>query len=154
MTIVPGYVLEAGEGMASYLWNTGSTDDHITINLEGWYWVEMISQAGCYGLDSVYIKVPYECIFIPNAFTPNGDGLNDTFRAYSRCPITYYRMLIYNRWGELLFESHDIEEGWDGRKNGKMCQGDAYVYLITFKAEEALGAEQQQTKYGIFISVK
>jgi len=154
LSVISGYVLDAGEGMASYLWNTGESTHEITISLEGLYWVEMISVADCYGIDSVFIKIPTECIYIPNAFTPDGDGLNETFRAYSRCPISYYQMLIYNRWGEQLFESHDISVGWDGTKNGKLCPSDAYVYVITYKAEESLGSESSKVEYGVFVLLK
>jgi gliding motility-associated-like protein len=155
LTVPPGYVLEAGEGLAAYLWNTGDITENIIITQEGLYRVEMWSFADCYGIDSVYIRmVPPECLYIPNAFTPNGDGLNDTFKAYTICPILYYRLLIYNRWGEKLFESNDINEGWDGTKDGKPCPGDAYVYMISYKVQESLGGEAKYVKYGVLVLLK
>jgi len=155
IVVDPGYILEAGEGHASYLWNTGEKNDYIVIDTAGMYWVEMISGAGCYGIDSIYMKlVPPQCMFIPNAFTPNGDGLNDVFQAISACPVTYYKMYIYNRWGEKLFESNDISIGWDGTKNGVPCPGDAYVYLITYRVLENLGVEAQHTAAGILVLLR
>lgn len=155
LVVEPGYILEAGSGMAYYLWNTGGTTDYIVIDTAGMYVVEMISMADCYGIDSVYIKlVPPQCMFIPNAFTPNGDGLNDTFKPASACPVIYYRMMIFNRWGEKLFETGDISEGWDGGKNGKPCPGDAYVYMISYKVLEANGATEENVAAGIVLLLK
>ncbi|MBP6871316.1 MAG: hypothetical protein KBC43_04860 [Bacteroidales bacterium] len=80
-----GDVLDAGEGMASYRWNTADSMQSIVIQAEGKYQVEMESQIGCTGRDSIYIKIiedeipPESHIFIPNAFSPNGDGVNDVF---------------------------------------------------------------------------
>ncbi len=155
LVVAPGYILSAGTGLASYLWNTGETTESIEITGEGWYWVEMLSQADCWGLDSVYIKLePPECMFIPNAFTPNGDGLNDTFKPVSICPITSFKMVIYNRWGEKLYETNDISSGWDGTKNGVQCPGDAYVFMITYKTLEENGVEERHLSYGVLILLK
>jgi gliding motility-associated-like protein len=114
----------------------------------------MVSKGDCFGIDSIYIRIPVDCIFIPNAFTPDGDGLNDTFNAISRCPLFDYHLLIFNRWGEKLFESHDISSGWDGKKNGKLCPGDAYVYMISYTVLESQNKESKEVKYGIFVLLK
>jgi gliding motility-associated-like protein len=140
LRVPEGHIVDAGYGMASYLWNTGETTESITVSAEGWVRVEMITHVGCYGIDSVYIvilteEIPAECLFIPNAFTPDNDGMNDTFKAYSACEISFFRMQIYTRWGEKLFESADISTGWDGKKNGELCPGDVYVYKISYRLE-------------------
>ena len=79
---------------------------------------------------------PYMTIFIPNSFTPNGDGLNDTFGVYGES-IKQYSMEIYNRWGEKVFESVNINDQWDGTYNGKSVPEGTYVYKVT--AQEASG---------------
>ncbi len=84
LTVPSGYLLDAGQGYASYNWNTGDSTQSIQIETEGWYKVEMESQAGCLGSDSVYILLqaeqePAKYLYIPNAFTPDGDGMNDYF---------------------------------------------------------------------------
>lgn len=154
LEVLPEYLLEAGGGMAWYLWNTGETTESIIITLEGMYIVEMMSQAGCIGSDSVYILINQKCFDIPNAFTPDGDGLNDYFEAETICPIKNFRMLIYNRWGEKLFESNDISHGWDGRKNGKLCPGDSYVFIVSYVIEESPGVEEANTVTGIVVLLK
>ncbi len=57
-------------------------------------------------------------------------------------------MLIFNRWGEKLFESDDISIGWDGTKNGVPCPGDAYVYKISYKSGALTGMEKEKVKAG------
>ena len=110
------------------------------------------------GVDSVYIiidgEIRDECLFIPNAFTADGDGLNDTFKAVARCPILWYEMVIFSRWGEEIFETNDINEGWDGRKNGVMLPGDSYVYRISYKTDNTNKLEEKEVRTGVVISLK
>ena len=70
---------------------------------------------------------------IPNAFTPNNDGLNDTFKPISS-NVSEYKMYIFNKLGEKVFESNDINIGWDGYFKGKIIQ-DSYVYKIEFNKD-------------------
>ena len=70
---------------------------------------------------------------IPNVFSPNGDGLNDYFypRSLLSSGLTSFKMDIYNRWGQLIFETTSTEgAGWDGRFNNTMQPGGVYVYII------------------------
>ncbi len=70
-------------------------------------------------------------LFLPNAFTPNGDGLNDTFGPVTR-GIKSYSMVIHNRWGEKVFESDDPEVRWDGTYEGEqVVAGNTFVYKIS-----------------------
>lgn len=78
-------------------------------------------------------------VLIPNAFSPSGgatgsDGKNDVFLPLTR-GVTEFELLIFNRWGELLFESRDPERGWDGTYNGRLCQQDVYIYKMAGKYE-------------------
>lgn len=93
----------------------------------------LISENGC--LDTVtytiFIK-DYMTIYVPNAFTPNRDVRNNVWYAYGTL-VKEIQILIFNRWGEKIFESNDLEKGWDGTYKGKMCQEDIYIYKITAK---------------------
>jgi gliding motility-associated-like protein len=84
-------------------------------------------------------------VLVPNAFSPSGagnssggggtgDGKNDTFLPLMR-GVTEFQLLIFNRWGELLFETTDATRGWDGYYNGKLCQQDVYMYKLTARFE-------------------
>jgi gliding motility-associated-like protein len=68
-------------------------------------------------------------VFVPNSFTPNNDALNDTFTAKGLF-IKEYSMEIYSSWGELLYHTTDLEQGWNGVYKGSLIQEDTYVYKI------------------------
>jgi gliding motility-associated-like protein len=146
-----GDVLDAGSGMASYKWNTGDTTESIIIPSVGMYKVEMESPVGCLGSDSVYVKliseeIPDFEIYVPNAFSPNGDGINDIFQIkfpHSTFNIQHSTLSIFNRWGEEIFQSDDIHQGWDGKKNGKDCPGGVYVYKIVFAVNGIPGNQER-----------
>ena len=70
--------------------------------------------------------------YVPNAFTPNDDLINDHFTPKGT-NYKYYEMSIYNRWGEQIFFTRNIMTGWDGTFKGRLCPGDVYVYLIVYQ---------------------
>lgn len=74
-------------------------------------------------------------LYIPNAFTPNDDGTNEIFKIESGS-VTSANIKIYNRWGELLFETDDPKQGWDGKYKGVMCPNDYYLYLVRYKGKK------------------
>jgi gliding motility-associated-like protein len=71
-------------------------------------------------------------IFIPNSFTPNGDGRNELFKAYGNI-IAGINMKIFNQWGQLIYETSDVQNGWDGRHKGRLQPMGVYVYAIRIK---------------------
>lgn len=71
-------------------------------------------------------------VYVPNTFTPNEDGMNDKFGATGQ-GIASFSMQIYNRWGELVFESHDLNDKWDGRFHGEIMPNSVYLYKISVK---------------------
>lgn len=73
--------------------------------------------------------IQYFDFHIPNTFTPNGDELNDTFGPLGG-RLASYSMLIFNKWGQLLYETDDIDSPWDGTYEGKVVKSDSYVYKI------------------------
>jgi gliding motility-associated-like protein len=102
---------------------------------------------GCVSSTSIEVEVlsSYR-IMVPNAFTPNGDGNNDTFIPKMR-GIDEFEMHIFNKWGELIYSCFDREDkGWDGRLRGVMSPNGNYVYKIVFKAND--GEKGSQT--GVF----
>ena len=78
-------------------------------------------------------------IYIPNAFTPNDDGINNELKIAGQ-NIVLDKMRIFNRWGELLFESEELDKGWDGSYNGKIVSG-VYVYAVSYFKCTATKAE-------------
>jgi gliding motility-associated-like protein len=101
----------------------------------GWYYVTTTNQNGCSSTDSIYIEVDGTTnIYVPNIFSPNEDGNNDIYLVRGK-GIELFNLAIYNRWGQLIFESNDIEKGWDGTKNGSMLNQGVFVYKlnVTFR---------------------
>ncbi len=114
-----------------YLWNTGDTTSSIIVMHHGIYSVTATVGA-CSSTDS--INVHKSCyIDIPNAFTPNNDGLNDYFfpRVLLSRGVVKFDMKIFNRWGQLIFETDRLDgRGWDGKFNGVPQFGGVFVYLV------------------------
>ncbi len=99
----------------------------------GDYAVAMIAgnKWGCTDTIVKYVTINEEyALFIPNSFTPNGDGLNDLFLPKGRA-VTKYNLVVFDRWGQKLFETKEFEKGWDGKFNGVECKNDTYVWKIT-----------------------
>ncbi|MCX6271428.1 MAG: gliding motility-associated C-terminal domain-containing protein [Bacteroidetes bacterium] len=113
-----------------YLWSNGSVTPTITVNLPGIFSVQ-ISNQSCAFIDTILVK---ECteIWIPNVFTPNGDGKNDHFVAKG-VHVEEFKMYIFNRWGQQLCEINDMYTGWDGSYKGSACPDGVYYYLIFYK---------------------
>ena len=94
----------------------------------------VVNELGC--KDSIYIDVyvfPEFRLYIPNCFTPNADGMNDSFLP-SMIGVEQFNLEIYNRWGERIYQSNDQKTGWDGYFGGDKCPQDGYVYRLTVKA--------------------
>ena len=90
---------------------------------------------GCTDSISKYIDVMAEnIVHVPNAFTPNGDGINDYFFAKG-INITEFTMYIYDRWGGQIFETNSIYQGWDGTYEDLPCQQGVYPWIIYYKGE-------------------
>jgi len=125
-----GYLWDFGDGATSTL-----PEPEHTYAQEGEYNVRLYtsSSAGCMDstLDIIRIK-PLFTIYIPNAFTPDGNGTNDMFSAKGD-EISEFKMMIFDRWGEMIYQTDDIHRGWDGKKGSKTSEDGVYVYKITVR---------------------
>ncbi len=127
-----------------YSWNTGETSSSIQINPTELttYTVTVTSQSGRQLIKEIRVKV-VDCqpLAIPNAFTPNADGINDIFEVYGN-DIQDFSMIILTRTGQIVFESKDIKAGWDGSIKGKPAELGVYIYRIQFTDQN--GTERKQ----------
>ncbi len=71
-------------------------------------------------------------ILFPNAFTPNGDGLNDLIKIVNAYNLVFYRCVIYNRWGQKIFESNDLQKGWSGMIKGVVAPTGIYTWICNY----------------------
>ncbi len=123
------YMLDAYNSGAKYFWSTGDTTQTIVVNSEGNYWVA-VSKEGCIGYDTISISVYPDCILaVPNAFSPNGDGHNDILYARGE-GFTKMEIMIFNRIGEMVFETKDSSIGWNGSFKGSQQPVDSYMYIL------------------------
>jgi gliding motility-associated-like protein len=135
--------LEAAQGYDTYSWNTGDTTNSILVTAEGWYKVTISTPEGCTTTDSVMMLYAFVPLTMPNAFTPDGDLLNDVFRPVTLPEkITSFSMYIYDRWGKQVFFTNDVTQGWDGTINGSPAQIGGYVYVV--KYGNPSGAEREK----------
>lgn len=88
--------------------------------------------------------IPSMYIYVPNSFTPNGDGLNDTFGVAGEA-IQTFSMQIYNRWGDKIFESKNVSQQWDGTFKGAKVPEGAYVYKIYASSITGKKAQKEGT---------
>ncbi len=96
------------------------------------------SLTGCRDtLEQLITVTPCQAVYIPTAFSPNGDGRNDTFRPfYGPCVERMVQLQVYNRWGSLLFQSQNTDEAWDGRAAGQDCNAGLYVYRAVLQLKD------------------
>jgi gliding motility-associated-like protein len=125
-------------GAVTYAWDFGngdnSTDFEPTYQYTkpGVYNITLISTNawGCTDTSNSILDVRLpEDLYVPNAFTPNGDAINDYFSIAQR-NITDLKVFIYDRWGEQVYKSDNVNFAWDGTYNGEPVKMDVYVYLI------------------------
>ena len=117
----------------SFQWSTGETTSSIFVNAIGTYQVAVNN--GCVsGVDSVEVfPQPINDILIPNAFTPDGDGVNDFFGVEVNCnELMSFEIKIYNRWGQLVFEGNDPSMQWDGTFEEQPMTSDVLVYFVNY----------------------
>ena len=137
MIMCPGDIitLDAYIPGADYLWQNESNSSNTEVTQPGQYWVE-VTLNGCSNRDTVNIYFDDEScyceLFVPNAFSPNGDGLNDLLLAKPKCPVDKYSFNVYNRWGSKVFESDQPGEGWNGYFNGRLSPVGVYIYQASF----------------------
>lgn len=132
---------------ATYSWNTGETSANILVEKEGDY-ILTINQGNCLSKDSITFGNFCESTFyVPNAFTPYGDGKNEIFKVKGK-HLQDFEMLIFNRWGELIFQSNDMNEGWNGSYMGNPVQQDVYVYKIVYSVQQSNGKKIKQQRIG------
>ncbi|MBP6686206.1 MAG: gliding motility-associated C-terminal domain-containing protein, partial [Lacibacter sp.] len=119
---------------ASYLWQDNSTNDRFVANQSGTYSVTVTNACGT-ASDNITIRSVDCVILFPNAFTPNGDGRNDYFKILNAFNLTEYSLIIYNRWGQLVYSTNDFTQGWNGNLKGKPQDPGTFVYYSSYKKD-------------------
>ncbi len=113
-------------------WNDGTNQTSIFVASSGTY--SVTTAVGCSEYEAI-LNIEFEdcsCdLFASNVFTPNGDGKNDIFSLTPVIEVARFNLKIYNRWGHLVFETNDINQGWDGMIQGNEASAGVYVWTAT-----------------------
>lgn len=123
--------LDGGEGMFAYLWQDGSTGRYFDVNTDGLVVVEYEDMNCCRDSDS--LKIISLAISLPNAFSPNGDNLNDYFKPLGPSDgIEDFTLTIHDRWGMKVWETTNFSDKWDGTYAGQKLPNGVYAWYLTF----------------------
>jgi gliding motility-associated-like protein len=127
---------QGGVSPFTYLWNTSpvQTGSKITDLYYGWYIVSVTDATGCTLKDTVQI-LPGNCceeIFIPSAFTPNGDGINDEWKLVTSTGMALKEFAVYNRWGQRVWNTSDQRNSWKGLYQNRDAEAGTYYYILRY----------------------
>jgi gliding motility-associated-like protein len=141
-------VTTTATGLVAYTWSPAATltcancPSPLAFPQEPTLYTVFGTQNGCVGEpDSVLVLINQVDLVLPNAFTPNGDGLNDVFRVTNAVLYPVFELSVFNRWGEVIYRSDDIRSGWDGTYRGKEQESGVYIWLIRFRKGSVSGEE-------------
>ncbi len=128
---------------AQNIWYPLNIDSNLLlISVADRYWHTATNEFGCSYTDTLFVKDACEpLLFMPNAFTPNGDGLND-YLNFAGKYIDSFHLTIYNRWGDLVFETFDFNSKWDGTFQNKPLPSDVYFYTLNYASIADLGQKE------------
>jgi gliding motility-associated-like protein len=142
---IPVSFTDQSTGATSWFWTFGDKDDTTTSTLQnpthlysdtGTFCATLVVKTsnGCEATTEHCVIIhPESSLYIPNSFTPDGNGKNDIFYAKGRY-IKEFKMIIFDRWGLQIFSSDDIKRGWDGKVKGRseLAQQDVYIYKLIY----------------------
>lgn len=126
-------------GAAALRWSTGDSTERITVSEPGLYRVEATNACGTVAEEITVLASacpidPVE-VYLPNAFTPDGDGVNDVFGVITEDTLEAFELLIFNRWGERIWSANDQRSMWDGTYSGDRCPDGVYATLLRYRGE-------------------
>ena len=123
--------VEGGTENYAYLWSNNEITESIYDLLPGTYAITVTDANGCVKVDTINVNaLDIDCIDPVTAFTPDGDGINDTWFLENMELYPEASVKVFNKWGNLLYESNGVYEPWDGYYNGKRLPSATYYYII------------------------
>ncbi|WP_153795829.1 gliding motility-associated C-terminal domain-containing protein [Foetidibacter luteolus] len=137
---IPSFIQVTMPGNAAdytYTLNNSITNNSglFTNVAEGVNRIHISTSDSCYTDTSVLISKGYCNVWLPSAFTPNADGLNDVFRPLGLIPSGKSLLCIYNRWGKKIFETNHFQQGWNGSVNGTQQPPGTYIYTFSYTGD-------------------
>lgn len=150
------FLLKADVPAQSFLWQDGNTNDEYEVTVPGEYILSVLEGA-CAARDTIFIDFRRCAVFnafLPNAFSPNGDGINDGFRPYlpPDVEVTDYLFRVFDRWGNLVFETNQTDREWDGSFRGEILPQGVFLYFINIKYRDDFGEDETQLKGDVLLT--
>lgn len=145
-------LIKTNRAYNKYVWSNGAMSSSITVTQPGTYWLQVTDNNGCAGKDTINV-IPKECLlgfFMPTGFTPNHDGKNDLLSPILLGDVVKYTFSVYNRWGQLVFQSSDWKQGWDGKYNGIDQPSAVFIWTCIYQFR----GESQQYKKGTAVLIR
>ena len=142
-------VLDIDLGIApewvQYNWSNGATGPVQVLDEPGSYQVEVETECQNQVIDFTIVNDAAESaqLVIPNIFSPNRDGVNDTFGPLHNYTLSKYHLRVYNRWGQMIFQSENLSDRWDGMIGGKPAPAELYVYILHAALVDCKGDESE-----------
>ncbi|MFT4663530.1 MAG: gliding motility-associated-like protein [Polaribacter sp.] len=139
-----------------YEWQDGSQASFFEVTQSGKYSVTIENECGTASdeIEVSFIACGSCPVYVPTAFSPNGDWTNELFKVYSSCDFLDFQLQIFDRWGSQVFGSSNPENGWDGILKGQLAQAGAYVYKLDYKWIDLEGQLQTEEVYGPFSLIR
>ncbi len=141
---------------SNYEWQDESSYAWIDIHEPGTYQLTIENECGS-ASDEIDVSY-YSCdgcpVFVPNAFSPDGNYTNDVFEVHSPCPFVSYQLQIFDRWGSQVFGTTDPAAGWDGRLKGQVCQIGMYVYRLDYAWIDRQGKLREEISFGDLVLLR
>ncbi len=129
-------------GQIELYWEDGSQDEIRSITEPGFYEINVVNECEHkhqeLRLDFEEVNLT-DFIYVPNAFTPDGDLVNDEFKVYTPFEMNEVEFVVFDRWGSLIHKTSNAEKGWDGRSNGKMMNSGVYIWQLRAKVINCRG---------------
>ncbi len=131
----------------SYEWSTGAATKNILVKSPGLYRLKVTDNNGCTGADTtiVYARNCMFGVFIPTAFSPDNNGINDQFKPMVFGKTLRYKLVVYNRWGSIVFEATDPNQGWDGSFRGIPQEYSTFVWTCIYQLEGGILRKEKGT---------
>ena len=144
--------ISATSGFVNYLWSNHSNQSSLTITKAGLYWLEVKDKNSCIGKDTILVSSK-QCLmgfYIPTAFSPNNDGKNDYFKPFLFGNLIKYKFMIYNQWGQAVFQTTDLNKGWDGSFKGTKQGVNVFVWVCNYQFEN----EHEENQKGTVVLIR
>lgn len=138
----PGYAYQWGP--AAYFGDSRAEQTVAIVPVSGYLYLQATDDYGCTAKDSLLMQTQPCCeVYLPTAFSPNGDGRNDLFRIITTGHHLVANFRVINRWGQVVFETANEQRGWDGTMAGRPADGGTYFYYIKYRCSNGQVYEQK-----------